>query len=105
LPADDSQTYFHLAHHLHQSIMNDSAATLALLHRPDAPAAPWYDDWLALTALAPVLGQWTTASRYLRDGLVGEYASASSADDFAIDALEPRCTATDRPVSGFARHL
>src|SRR5438132_8448855 len=51
LPADDPETYFHLAHRLHQSIMNDSAAVLALLHR-DRPAPDWYDDGLALTELA-----------------------------------------------------
>ena len=49
--------------------MQDSAATLALLHRPGAPAAPWYEDWLALSELAPALGTWITLSRYQRDGL------------------------------------
>ncbi|HEY1381849.1 MAG TPA: hypothetical protein VGF55_33930, partial [Gemmataceae bacterium] len=102
LPADDPQTYFHLAHHLHQTIMQDSAATLALLHRPDKPAAPFYDDWLAVTALAPVLGTWTTVGRYLRDGVVGEYASPANADEFAIDALEMRSNAaTTAPPSPF----
>jgi hypothetical protein len=104
--ADDPQTYFHLAHYLHQTIMNDQAATLGLLHRPGSAAAPWYDDWLALSELAPVLGTWTTLSRYLGEGMVGEYAAPDSADDFAIDALDQRVTAgAPRPVSGFARHL
>jgi hypothetical protein len=92
-PADDPQTFFHLTHYLHQTIMQDSAATFALLHPPGSPAAPWYDDWLALNVLAPVLGTWTTLTRYLSDGLVGEYAPPAAADDFAIDALEPRCQA------------
>ncbi len=90
-PADDPETYFHLGHYLHETIQRDQSATFALLHRPGAPAAPWYDDWLALTDLAPVLGLWTTAARYLGDGIVGEYATPASADEFAIDALEPRC--------------
>ena len=41
LAADSPQTYFHLAHHLHRTVMKDHAATLALLHR-GKPAAPWY---------------------------------------------------------------
>src|SRR5262249_15799937 len=57
LPADSPQTYFHLAHHLHKTIMQDQAATLALVHR-DKPAGPWYDDWLELARFAPVLGRW-----------------------------------------------
>jgi hypothetical protein len=126
LPADDPETYFHLAHRLHQTIMGDSAAVLALLHRGQ-PAPDWYEDWLALSELAPVLGTWTTFRRFLRDGLVGEYASAATADEFGVDDLEPRVErarsavrdpgieadgATSRtfptgspPVSGFARHL
>ncbi len=35
-PADSAQTYFHLTYHLHQTIMQDQAATLALLHRDKA---------------------------------------------------------------------
>ena len=44
-PADTPQTFFHLAHYLHQTIMQDQSATLALLHR-DRPASPFYRDWL-----------------------------------------------------------
>jgi hypothetical protein len=119
LPADDPETYFHLAHRLHQTIMNDSAAVLALLHR-DHAAPDWYEDWLALSELAPVLGTWTTARRYLRDAMVGEYASAATADEFSIDDLDPRVerakaaaidseqgepSAANAPVSWFARHV
>src|SRR5439155_10048251 len=110
LPADEPETYFHLAHRLHQTIMNDSAAVLALLHR-DRPAPDWYDDWLALTELAPALGTWTTARRYLRDSSVGEYASAATADEFSLDDLEPRveiakaAQAGGAPLSWFPRHL
>ena len=99
LPAEDPNTYFNLAHHLHQTIMQDSAATLALLHRPEEPAAPSYDDWLAVSELAPVLGAWTTASRYLGNGVIGEYTSPANSDEFAIDALEPRCKAASNSVS------
>jgi hypothetical protein len=108
LPADDPETYFHLAYYLHQTIMQDSAAVLGLLHRPDAPAAPWYEDWLAVTELSPALGSWTTVSRYLGDGVVGDYTSPANADEFAIDALEEKCKKAEEqvlgPISPFARH-
>jgi hypothetical protein len=104
-PADNPQTYFHLAHHLHRTIMQDHAATLALLHRGTA-AAPWYEDWLELSRLAPVLGQWTTLSRYFGDVLAGEYAAAASADEFHGDYLSERINArSPQPVSGFADHF
>ena len=41
-----------------------------------------------MSDLSPVLGTWTTISRYLGDGVIGEYASPANADEFAIDALE-----------------
>ena len=47
-PADTPQTFFHLAHYLHQTIMQDQSATLVLLHR-DRLASPFYEDWLELT--------------------------------------------------------
>src|SRR5262249_3178055 len=89
---------------------NDSAAVLALLHR-ERPASDWYDDWLALTELAPALGTWTTARRYLRDSSVGEYAPAATADEFSLDDLEPRVEVAKAsqaggvPLSWFPRHL
>jgi hypothetical protein len=101
LPAEDPNTYFHLAHYLHQTIMQDSAAVFGLLHRPGTVAAPWYDDWLAASELAPVLGTWTTVPRFLGDGVIGDYTSPANADDFAIEALEGR---KDRPISVFADH-
>ena len=48
--AASPQTFFHLAHYLHKTIQQDQTATLALIHK-GKPAAPWYDDWLALTQL------------------------------------------------------
>jgi hypothetical protein len=43
--ADSPQTFFHLAYHLHQTIMHDQAATVPLLHR-GRPACPSYrDSW------------------------------------------------------------
>jgi alpha-mannosidase len=118
--ADSPQTYFHLAYHLHQTIMQDQAATLPLLHR-DRPAPPWYADWLELTQLAPVLGRWTTLSKYLEDVLPGDYPSASSADEFHGEYLVERAPRTDsyssdgavtapapprseHPIAWFARH-
>jgi hypothetical protein len=103
--ADNPQTYFHLAHYLHQTIMQDHAATFALRHGSGMPPA-WYDDWLELSRLAPVLGKWTTLSKYFNDVLAGEYATAASADDFHADYLTERTTNHYRqPVTDFARHL
>jgi hypothetical protein len=93
-PADSPQTYFHLTYHLHQTIMQDQAATLALLHR-EKPAGPWYDDWLELSRLAPVLGKWTTLSDYFNEVLPGDYASAAEADEFHGDYLVERAPAVE----------
>ena len=102
--AQDPTTFFHLAHYLHKTIMQDHAATIALLHR-DGPAAPWYEDWLELTRLSPVLGQWRTVTHYFNEVMAGEQAQAGSPDEFHVDYLSER---TDRgvkhPVSGFAAH-
>jgi hypothetical protein len=114
--ADSAQTYFHLTHYLHQTIMQDQAATLALLHRSreseeggvrseekEASATlltphsslltrcPWYSDWIELSRLAPVLGRWTTLSNYFNDVMPGDYASAAEADEFHGDYLTERC--------------
>ncbi|MCS6852757.1 MAG: hypothetical protein NZ700_16490 [Gemmataceae bacterium] len=101
----DPQTFFHLIHYIHQTIMQDQIATLVLVHDGE-PALPWYSDWLELQHLAPVLGQWTTFSRYLAEYVVDDYASAASADEFHSDYLEERTTARlEHPVSGFARQV
>jgi hypothetical protein len=123
LPGDSPQTYFHIAHHLHQTIMQDQSATLALMHREKA-APLWYEDWLALSRLAPVLGKWSTLSGFFSEVMTGDYTAAASPDDFSTDYLsartasdppaeegQPRVYATARPVSEFAsltrhrRHL
>jgi hypothetical protein len=61
---------------------------------------------LELSRFAPVLGQWTTFSRYFSDVSAGEYISAASPDEFHGDYLSDR-TAAQSPaaISGFARHL
>jgi hypothetical protein len=100
--ADSAQTYFHLTYHLHQTIMQDQAATLALLHRSEKSEekevessllsrCPWYGDWIELSRLAPVLGRWTTLSNYLNDVMPGDYTSAAEADEFHGDYLVQRC--------------
>lgn len=107
VPHDTSspQTFFHLCHYLHKSIQQDQTATLALLHK-DKPAAPWYLDWLALTQLGTVLGQWSLLSKYFPESQATDYGTAAAADDFQSDYLEERTTSqTPRPVSHFARHL
>jgi hypothetical protein len=104
-PAHQSQTFFNVVHSLHETIMQDTAATFALLHNEGPPAA-CYDDWRELSRLAPVLGQWTTISKFFGETSAGEYAPASTADDFFTDYLEERTQAhLPNPISGFARHL
>src|SRR5262249_54938802 len=76
-PADSPQTYFNLGHYLFKTIREDHSATIALLHS-GSPAAPWYQDWLELCRFGPILGQWTTFSRYLGEVAAGEYVSALS---------------------------
>lgn len=101
--ADSPQTYFHIAHYLNQTIAQDHAATLSLLHR-GAAELPWYGDWLELSKLAPVFGHWTTISDYFNQVMAGEQAS-STADDFHADYLTIRTDAhVSHPVSSFARH-
>lgn len=101
--ADTPQTYFHLAHYLKQSIRQDQAATLAILHK-DKPASPWYEDWLELTGFVPVLGQWFPLGKYFSEAMAGEYVSAASADDFHSDYLEERTNAKSaEPVGWFAK--
>jgi hypothetical protein len=127
--ADSAQTYFHLTYHLHQTIMQDQAATLALLHRPSSVAnasgslgCPWYSDWIELSRLAPVLGRWTTLTNYFNEVMPGDYASAAEADELHGDYLVERCPSEnyayetqenvtqpglggEQPISMFARHL
>jgi hypothetical protein len=103
LKAHQPQTFFNLVYSLHQSISQDSAPTIALLHE-DQPAFALYDDWLALNDLAPVFGAWTTFGRYFSDALAGEYVGAANPDDFFCDYLEERTNGRRAdPVSAFAR--
>jgi alpha-mannosidase len=113
LPADSPKTFFHLTHHLHRTIMQDSSATLALLHR-GKPAAAWYGDWLELTRLSPVLGRWSTLSEFLDAVTPGEYLSPENPDEFHGDyllertpstATFPPATSAGKPISWFAEHL
>lgn len=101
-PAHKAETFFNLVYNLHQSISQDTAPTLALSHQGE-PANALYEDWLALSQLAPVLGEWTTFSRYFSDALAGEYVGSTSPDDYFADYLEERVNAR-RPdaVSAFA---
>jgi hypothetical protein len=103
--AGEVTTYIHTAHHLHRTIMQDHAATLPLLHG-HSTACPWYDDWVQLTRLVPLLGRWTTLTSYFNEVMAGEYAQAGQADDFHGDYLGERCNAlSDRPVSWFATQV
>ncbi|HEV3204749.1 MAG TPA: hypothetical protein VGY77_10210 [Gemmataceae bacterium] len=103
-PANDAGTFFHTAHYLHKTIMQDQNATLALWHSK-TPAGPWYEDWLELSRLAPVLGQWKTVTRYFNDVLAGEYSSPASPDEFHNDYLSERTDSKiPHPVSRFPQH-
>jgi hypothetical protein len=102
-PADDPTTFFNLGHYWFKTTREDQAATLALVHSGEP--AVWYGDLLELARLAPVLGTWTTFSRYFNDVMAGEHPAALSADefhaDFLIERVEARCP---HPVSAFASH-
>jgi alpha-mannosidase len=101
--ADNQQTWLHLAHYLHRTIMQDHGATLAFVHN-QAAAAPWYRDLVELSRFAPVLGKWTTFSPYFNEVMAGEYVSSMSADDFSSDYLSMRTEAKlSDPVSWFPR--
>ena len=103
LKAQQAQTFFNLVYSLHQSISADTAPTIALIHEGEEPF-PLYDDWLALSKYAPVLGEWTTFGRYFSDASAGEYVGAANADDFFADYLEERTNQHRAdPVSAFAR--
>lgn len=103
--ADSVETFFNLGHTWFKTTREDHSATIFLLHR-DKPTAVWYRDVMELSRLAPVLGQWTTFSRYLGAVLPGEYPSTMMADDFHFDFLNERIDAkSDEPVSAFPRHL
>lgn len=121
-PADSPQTYFHLAHYLHQTILQDQSATLALMHRnkpavpssaadaprsfanrdvdtPRSPVPVWYGDWLELSLLAPSLGKWSTLSSYFNEVMTGDYTSAAQPDEFSTDYLTDRTTLKEGELS------
>lgn len=103
--ADSVETFYNLGHYWFKTTREDHSATLFLLHR-DKPTAIWYRDLMELARLAPVLGQWTTFSRYLGEVMPGEYPSTMLADDFHFDYLSERIDAkSPEPVSAFPRHL
>jgi len=106
LPAHDPHTFFNLVYHLHQAISQDSAPTVAFIHKGQ-PAVAAYDDLLALADLGPVLGSWTGLSRFFTDAVSGDYVGAQPADEFFADYLDDRVTNGHRPdpVTGFPRHL
>jgi hypothetical protein len=102
--ADAVETYFNLGHFWFKTTREDNAATIFLLHR-DKPTAIWHRDLMELNRLAPLLGTWTTFSRYFSAVMPGEYPSTMTADDFHFDFLSERIAAkSDAPVSGFAQH-
>jgi hypothetical protein len=104
-PADNPSTFFNFGHYWFKTTREDHAATIALSHTGQ-PACPWYRDLTELARLAPVLGSWTTFSRYFNDVMAGEHPPALSADEFHSDFLSERTGAhVVNPVSSFASHL
>ncbi len=98
--ADSPQTFFHVAHYLHETIRDDHVATVAILH--SQKAEPFYDDWLELSKLAPVLGTWTTLSHYFDEVSAGDYASPAGADDFHADHLTERWTNPEEEAAAYS---
>ncbi len=104
-PADAPATFFNLAHYWYKTTREDHAATLVLRHSSRPPAA-WYRDIMELARLAPLLGTWTTFSRYFDDVMAGEHLPSLSVDEFHFDYLSERVNAhIPRPVTAFAVHL
>jgi hypothetical protein len=106
LPAHDPHTFFNLVYHLREAVSQDSAPTIALIHKGQLPFEV-YRDLLALSDLAPVLGTWIGLGRYFTDAITGDYIGSQSADDFFADYLDDRVTNGHRPdaVSAYPRHL
>lgn len=104
LAAEKVATYFNIVYHVYHALTRDNAPTIALMHKGE-DAGEFYRDWMALAKLAPVIGEWTSLTRYFADASAGEYTGAAGADDFFNDHLDARVTdrLTD-PVSGFAKH-
>ena len=104
-PTHDPLTFFNLPFHIYQAMTQDSAPTVALMHRGDLPTIG-YDELLALADLGDVIGAFTGLSRYLSEYHYGEYLGAATADDFFSDYLDDRVTRLRRPdaVSGFSQH-
>ena len=104
-PADTPATFFNLAHYWHKTTREDHAATLVLAHY-GRPPAPWYRDIMELARLAPLLGTWTTFSRYFDDVMAGEHLPSLSVDEFHFDYLSERVNAKlPQPVTAFAAHF
>lgn len=104
-PADRAETFFNLGNSWFKTTREDHYATICLQHG-NGPEAPWYRDLVALGRLAPVLGTWTTFSRFFSEVSAGEYPPAPAADEYHFDFLNERTIAhVPGPVSGFAQHL
>ncbi|MBX9679925.1 MAG: hypothetical protein K2X38_14275 [Gemmataceae bacterium] len=103
--ADKAETFFNFAHWWFKTIREDHNATICLVQK-GPNESPWMRDLIALSRLSPVLGTWTTFTRFLTDVMAGEYPPSLTADEFHFDLLGER---VDRkvpdPVSAFARHL
>lgn len=101
---DSAQTFFNLGHYWFKTTREDQTATLAFVHTVNPPA-PWYHDMVQLGRLAPVLGLWTTFTRYFNETTASEQAQALSPDEFHADFLGERTNAhLAAPVSEFAEH-
>ncbi len=104
-----SLTFLHLTYLLHQTMVQDTSATLAFFHgraTPDHPVpSSAYGDLLELARLGPVLGRWVTLSSFLTEVLASDYTPPAEADEFADNYLLER---SDNPagaaITGLAQH-
>jgi hypothetical protein len=106
LPADDGQTFFNLAYHLHHASGQEATPAFALLHR-GGPASEAYRDLVAFADLGTALGEWQSVKTYLTEIGVGDYAGTAGADDYAVDVLDDRVARRHMadPVSSIAKSL
>lgn len=107
LAADSALTFFHLAHHLYKTMLNDMTACLAFVGQAEAAKADdsrlvFYRDWLELNKLGPVYGELVTLTRLFREVAAGEYPAAARADEFHSNYLDTLTTAhATNPITRF----
>lgn len=98
---DNPDTLFNLGHYLFKTIREDHTATLVFLHTGKRPQ-PWYEDFVELSRLGSIFGDWVTLNRYFNEVMPGEYATSPSIDEFHFDYLSERCPPCPTAAPGLA---